>query len=368
MTEKMYDLGACRPLSEREIARCRRVAGELALLERKSDTESWVAPNGTVIYGHVSNIDFERVDDSFLNRLRHHSHIFSGYRLTNLLGLTSEPHWNDFFVEAFDPERTAPDWSVPAFRKYVEGLDPQYIFSPPLIMGEVGFNIDGYCVNRDVVAYQERINLLREFGVFDHLQRKGAPLILEIGGGYGALAFFLKQRFPRATYAIVDLPRSLLFSGCYLAAALPGVEVRVFKPEDEVFAPGSVTLVANSLLHRLAVPVVDVAINTLSFGEMPYTAVADYGRWLEQHLATDGLLFEQNFNNSHLDAGHFSNPPQILSRFLQRRLGRKRSLWQRLSKTPGLQWGSANLWQRRAKTGSRNRLREILGRFKMPSA
>lgn len=311
----------------------------------------WVAPGGMMVHGHVSKIDFEHVDESFLNRLRHHSHIFTGYRLTNLLGLTREPHSNDSFVRIFDPARTAPDWSVPAFKEYVKGLEPQYIFSPPLIMGEVGFNVAGYCVNRDVVAYQERINLLRDFGVFDHLRSKRAPLILEIGGGYGALAHFMKQRFPRAIYVVVDLPRSLLFSGCYLAAALPGVELNVFKPEDEGFAPESVTLVANFLLHQLPAPVVDVAINTLSFAEMPGETVADYGRWLERHLATDGLLFEQNFNNRRIDAAHFSNPAKVLSRFFQLRLGRKRGLWHRLGKKPGLLWGNANLWQKRADPG-----------------
>lgn len=353
MTGQMYDLGACRPLSGDEIARCRRVAGELAQLKGESNTEAWVSPVGKVVHGHVSTIDFEHVDESFLNRLRHHSYIFSGYRLTNLLGLTSAPHWNDFFVEVFDPGRTAPDWSVPAFRKYVAGLGPRDIFAPPLIMGEVGFKVDGYCVNRDVVAYQERINLMRELGVFDHLQRKGAPLILEIGGGYGALAFFLKQRFPHATYVIVDLPRSLLFSGCYLAAALPGVEVRVFKPGNEQFAPGSITLVADFLLHQLPVPVVDVALNTLSFAEMPEQTVADYGRWLARHLAADGLLFEQNFDNRHLGAANFSHPAGVLAQFFRLESSRKAGFWRRLSWRIGLGrlgkstlWGKANLWRK----------------------
>jgi hypothetical protein len=349
MSADMYDLGACRPLSEAEIARCRRVASELAQLEGTSDTDTWVSTNGRVVHGSVSTIDFGHVDESFLNRLRHYSYMFSGYRLTNLLGLTSQPHWNDFFVKFFDPAKTAPDWSVPAFKEYVKGLDPQYVFSPPLIMGEVGFNVGGYCVNRDVVAYQERINLLREFGVFDHLRSKRAPLILEIGGGYGALAFFLKQRFPGAIYVVVDLPRSLLFSGCYLAAALAGVEVRVFKPGDRELTPGSVTLVADFLLPQLpASVVVDVAINTLSFAEMPEKTVADYCRWLEKHLAVDGILFEQNFDNRHFGAAHFCDPSAVLSRIFERRKRKTRGIWQRLRNKPGPLWGSANLWRKRA--------------------
>jgi putative sugar O-methyltransferase len=351
-TEGKHDLCTGRSLSEDEIARCRSIAGELAQLDRQSDAGSWVTPGGMTVHGHVSRIGFEHVDPGFLNRLRHHSCIFTGYRLTNLLGLTHDAHYSDAYAGFFDKAGTAPDWSVPAFREYVKELEPQDIFSPPLIMGEVGYNVGGYCVNRDVITYQERINLMREFGVLDHLRSKRAPLILEIGGGYGALAYFLKRRYPRARYVIVDLPRSLLFSGCYLAAALPGAGLKVFKPGDEGIGPESVTLVANFLLDQLSLPAVDVAINTLSFAEMPAETVASYGRWLERHLASDGLLFEQNFDNRHLGAAHFSNPAEILSGIFRLRLGRKRRLWHRLRRKSGLLWGNANLWQKRADAGS----------------
>jgi putative sugar O-methyltransferase len=336
---KIYDLSSCRLLSKEEISRCRRIADDIAQLKGNTGSGSWVAPNGSVIHGQVSKIDFENVDEDFLNRLRLHSHIFNGYRLSNLLGQTSDPHWNDALARVFDPQGIGPDWSVPAFRKYTEGLASEHIFSPPLVMGEVGFDVDGHCVNRDVVAYQERVNLMREFGVFDHLAGKNAPVILEIGAGYGGLACYLKKQFQKATYLIVDLPRSLLFSGCYLAVAVPGVDVRVFRPEESVIAPGSITLVANFLLPALPPFAVDVAVNTLSFAEMPRDTVIEYSSWLEKNLAKDGLLFEQNFDNSRLDPARFCRPSKAISRFFKCRQ----------TKSHDLHWGVANLWSRKTR-------------------
>jgi hypothetical protein len=47
-----------------------------------------------------------------------------------------------------------------------------------------------------------------------------SPRILEIGGGYGALAYWFKQAFPRASYSIVDLPECILFSRLYLSLTI----------------------------------------------------------------------------------------------------------------------------------------------------
>ncbi len=40
--------------------------------------------------------------------------------------------------------------------------------------------------------------------------------VLEIGGGYGALARVFKLAYPRVTYVIVDLPESLFYARCFL--------------------------------------------------------------------------------------------------------------------------------------------------------
>ena len=184
-----------RALSGHELARCRRVAREVAALE-DAGSVGWVSADGrTQVFGGISRIEPREVDEAFFNELRRHAFIFSGDRVAG----EGEParSWTDPLARIFDPAGAAADWCIPAWRRYTRGVPAEDLFSPPLIMGEAGWRVDGYVVNRDVVAYQERINVMRELGVLDRLRPDA--LIVEIGGGYGALARHLKQARSGAT-------------------------------------------------------------------------------------------------------------------------------------------------------------------------
>src|SRR5262249_44808213 len=97
------------------------------------------------------------------------------------------------------------------------------IASPPPICGEVGCNLKGVIVNHDTAAYQERLTLMYHLGLFRFLESRiaeqGRVRILEIGGGYGALAYYIKKLVPKAAYTICDLPESLCMSALYLSLA-----------------------------------------------------------------------------------------------------------------------------------------------------
>ncbi len=250
------------------------------------------------------------------------------------------------FVEHFPPEpgNEGLDWSVAGFKMLTRQQQPPYICSPPLVMGEVGFLVNGHCVNRDVVAYQERINIMRSAGLFEPLLHKKSPVVLEIGGGYGALAYFIKQILPNSTYVVVDLPQSLIFSTCYLAATLPEQDIRVLDGPGVALPPRSVTAVIPGLIAALGELKIDLAINTLSFAEMPAKVVHDYAAFLRTHLAEGGVLYEQNFDNSHfnsrLDQEHFCNPEAVLSQHFDD------------CRAPPVQafWGTPRIW-REARTG-----------------
>ena len=58
----------------------------------------------------------------------------------------------------------------------------------------------------------------------NRIEENGEVKVLEIGGGYGALAYWFKSAFPNATYTIIDLPESLLFSRLYLSLTRPDIK------------------------------------------------------------------------------------------------------------------------------------------------
>ncbi len=329
----ILDLSYNRPLAQEEFKRCHKLVTDIAHVARDSgssqDEMHWVSPDGHQVYGEVANVDFVSFDSAFVSRLRLESFIFSGVRLATILGNHPSPDWNDYFSESFRGESgDMPDWCIPAFQEYTRELPQEFICNPPLVMGEVGYKVGPYCVNRDVVSYQERINLLREFGELERLRNLQHPVIVEIGGGYGGLAYFIKQIVPDATYIIVDLPRSLLFSGCYLTVTLSSAcPVGVFDG-GSFSSPGGVSLVVNRLLDKLSNVKIDLAINTLSFAEMAPKIVAHYAAFLAGHIAPEGALFEQNFDNRHFGSSHFSLPADILGQYFPvRNLARGRALW-----------------------------------------
>lgn len=172
-----------------------------------------------------------------------------------------------------------------------------YVFSPPRFLGEVGWDVSGVVVNHDTCVYQERVNLLYESGVFDWLRKrlsqKGALRILEIGGGYGALAHQIKILFPHCNYWICDLPESLLFSALYLSLNLPDHKAG-FGEE----APHGFTFLPNYMLYKLKGEF-DLVVNTLSFSEFSEFQLRFYLEKIRD-IIKDGILFEQNTDARHL--------------------------------------------------------------------
>jgi hypothetical protein len=171
------------------------------------------------------------------------------------------------------------------------------IFSPPRFLGEIGWDVSGVIVNHDTCVYQERINLLYEAGVFDWLNKRlssrGRLRVLEIGAGYGALAYKIKGLFPAADYWICDLPEALLFSVLYLSLSRPDCKAAIGEE-----APYGFTFIPNYQIEKISGKF-DLVINTLSFSEMSEHQLRMYAQKVSE-LIDDGFVFEQNQDNRHM--------------------------------------------------------------------
>ena len=333
----LIGLASNRPIPDDALARCRALVAAIAAAAphatdfgRETD---WLSPDGKLAYGGITQADLAHFDDAFVRSLRHHCYVFTGYHLRDLIDGTRTPSWTDAVTGALPDAAAWQDWCVPVHLTQRTLVPAALLYDPPRIAGEVGFDIDGRCVNRDVVAYQERLNLLHEGGVLDRLRALPAPRILEIGGGYGGLAHALTRLLPGARYTIVDLPSSLMYSGCYLTIAQDSHAVTL-GPAPAGDAP-TISLVPNHAAEALRDVRFDLAINTLSFAEMTADVVARYGALIAATLAPDGQLFEQNFERYGPDT-HFCSPAQVL-----------RPLFPRMRVIgTGWIWGAPRLWSR----------------------
>lgn len=165
----------------------------------------------------------------------------------------------------------------------------------PHALGEAGWWLNGILLNQDTISYQERLTLAHHAGIFERLSRLARPpRILEIGGGYGALAHDLTSAFPECEYIICDIPELLLFSGLYLRlASKKSVALGLTQ------APG-ICLLPNYRFGQLLGHRFDLVINTLSLSEMTEHQAAAYARGIRDLIGADGIFFEQNQDNRHV--------------------------------------------------------------------
>lgn len=214
--------------------------------------------------------------------------------------------------------------------RYIElttGLPQELILRPPRIMGEIGWEIDGGIVNEDVLMYQGHLTALYDCGAIDFLRSKPEIRILEIGAGYGGLAYGIWRFFSPNAFHILDLPESLVSSAVYLtlACGLNESGRAIYDGSTSTAladASKKFVFLPNYLLSDLekAAPY-DLVINTGSFGEMSREQVGKYAEVLVHLLKPDGVIYEANQDT-------WVPVSSILGRqFKRRSLGSLRSLW-----------------------------------------
>jgi len=162
---------------------------------------------------------------------------------------------------------------------------PEYLrIGPPAKFGEVGWLVDDVIVNQDTAVYWERLGLLFRAGVLDRnasSSLKSGSRILEIGAGYGGLAYYIQRAVPGVRYTVLDIPESLVYSAVYLSVLNPDAGTR-FLPNYEF-----PKLVQDNEQF-------DLVINTLSMTEMSEQQVRAYCEGIKTLIGSSGVFFEQN--------------------------------------------------------------------------
>jgi hypothetical protein len=292
-------------------------------------------------------------DPRVLNHLRLWTQHFTGYRLLSMEVAEGRPFPRPEEIgpsvdKKLSTLATKPDRWVGRYLRIAGKLPPEYRLAVPRQLGEIGWNVDGRTVSFDTYAYLERLAVLHDCGLIDRLKRIAAagrtPYLVEIGGGFGGLAYHLSKLIPQARIVIVDLPESLLFSSLYLSLLLPQRAYVYASPaNDEPLVPDTpgCTFLPNYLFDRLLTTGTkcDLAINTLSMSEMEAAQVDYYCDGLTQLLADDGVFFEQNHNNK--TVGRL-NAKEVIARHF----GHRRELHSRAARS--LTQGRIHLWARPA--------------------
>jgi SAM-dependent methyltransferase len=145
----------------------------------------------------------------------------------------------------------------------------------PTLGNPMPIRLGSRLISQDLAMASLSLNLIAKF-VPQHSSRR----ILEIGAGYGRIAYLMRSLFPVTQYVIVDIPPTLAVSQNYIAAIFGEDSVERFSRTP------TLSRTFNFLLpHQIAVLPdnhFDLAINFSSFDEMPSQTVLSYLRLVDR--------------------------------------------------------------------------------------
>jgi hypothetical protein len=141
-----------------------------------------------------------------------------------------------------------------------------------------------------------------------HVVSSGPLHIVEIGGGYGCLAYWL-ERMMDVRYTLVDLPVVNVLQGYFLAKALGAAEVSFYGEQT-----GRITILPTHGMEQIGRPV-DVVINKDSMPEIAEEAALGYLGWISENC--DGIFYSYNQEG----AVPFDGSPQNVVSEMIARLG-----------------------------------------------
>jgi len=132
-------------------------------------------------------------------------------------------------------------------------------------------------------------NLIKEFSIKN-------PVVLDIGGGYGGVGYFLFKQGFKGTFIDVDIPKSLLIAQYFLKKAYN--ESIKFSDYTEAvkLEENKIILLPDSYISKIPASSVDIVINTRSFSEMPPVVIDKYMH--EINRVCTKFLYHDNANFS----------------------------------------------------------------------
>lgn len=153
------------------------------------------------------------------------------------------------------------------------------------LLGGFGHTITGSLVNLDTLKFFECLIALDRSEFLVPFRTRDRCVSLEIGAGWGGFAFQFKTLFADASYVIIDLPQTMLFSGTYLRTAFPDRAFYFYgeSPLDELSAridSYDFVFLPSFALKEIQLSNIDLAINMVSFQEMTSAQVSGYAERL----------------------------------------------------------------------------------------
>jgi len=162
-------------------------------------------------------------------------------------------------------------WQYAETRDVLSGLR----IEEPTLGNPMPVRLGSRLISQDLAMASLSLNLIAKFAPRHSISR-----VLEIGAGYGRVAYLMRSLFPVTQYVIVDIPPTLAVSQNYLATIFGEDSVERFSRTP------TLSRTFNFLMpHQIAVlpdDHFDLVVNFSSFDEMPSQTVLSYLRLIDR--------------------------------------------------------------------------------------
>jgi putative sugar O-methyltransferase len=152
------------------------------------------------------------------------------------------------------------------------------------------------------------------------------PVVVELGGGFGGMAYFLLRDSPKTTYVDFDLPENMALTAYYLLRAFPAMSVVLYGEEElsgDTLRNNRIVLMPNFEIEKLPDDSAGVVFNSYSLAEMSAQAIDEYIKQMTR-ISSRNLLHVNHTRNSLVKADEFG-----IERYGFELVYRKPALWNR---------------------------------------
>jgi len=146
--------------------------------------------------------------------------------------------------------------------------------SAPIVGNPYGYTMDGVFI-RAGGDYQHYY----AHAIAELMGSSQAQTVVEIGGGFGGLAYYLVRDNPPVTYVDFDLPEATALASYYLMRSLPNAPIHLYGEVDltaEVLATPGIVMMPSFEITKMPSKSVAVSFNSYSLAEMSPATILVY--------------------------------------------------------------------------------------------
>jgi putative sugar O-methyltransferase len=176
------------------------------------------------------------------------------------------------------------------------------VLSAPMVGNPYGYTMDDVFIRAGGDYQHYYAHAIAELAASSE-----ARTVVELGGGFGGLAYYLLRDNPQVTYVDFDLPEATALASYYLMRCLPNVPIRLYGEAElsaELLATAGFIMMPSFEIIKMPSKSAAVSFNSYSLAEMAPPAIRVYLDEITR-ITRDYFLHVNHNRNAVLSADNF---------------------------------------------------------------